>query len=62
MFYNDVWNRSELYNPLTENCTTTGNLAYERFRHAASTLKDGRVLVTGGYPYKNLIILYSLYL
>ena len=40
---------SELYDPLTETWTVSGNMIFKRVCHKSLTLNDGQVLVTGGY-------------
>ncbi|CAF1498483.1 unnamed protein product, partial [Adineta steineri] len=39
---------SELYDPLTETWTITGNMSFPRAQHTASILRNGKILVTGG--------------
>jgi hypothetical protein len=41
---------TELYNPVTGNWTVTGSLNDGRLLHTATLLRDGRVLVAGGWP------------
>jgi hypothetical protein len=41
---------SELYNPAMGDWTVTGSLNDGRLLHTATLLRDGRVLVTGGWP------------
>jgi hypothetical protein len=41
---------TELYNPATGNWTVTGSLNDGRLLHTATLLRDGRVLVAGGWP------------
>jgi hypothetical protein len=41
---------SEIYDPATGAWTATGPLVEARVRHTATVLRDGRVLVAGGFP------------
>ncbi|CAF3815121.1 unnamed protein product [Rotaria sp. Silwood1] len=52
---------TELYDPATDIWTATGNMNNPRFSHKAFTLKDGKVLVIGGYDNKSLLSSAELY-
>jgi N-acetylneuraminic acid mutarotase len=42
---------TELFDPATNTCTSASNMASTRYRHAAVSLGNGKVLVAGGYSY-----------
>jgi hypothetical protein len=44
---------AELYDPTTGKFTSTGSLTQGRYGHAATTLSDGRVLISGGRDASN---------
>ncbi len=50
---NAALNSAEVYDPISETWSLTGSLADARWRHTATLLADGRVLVAGGFgtPY-----------
>jgi hypothetical protein len=41
--------RAELYDPAAKTWSNTGSLNTARFRHSATLLENGQILVTGGY-------------
>ena len=45
----DSLDTAEFYDPASGTWTLTGRLHYARSNHAASVLKNGEVLITGGY-------------
>jgi N-acetylneuraminic acid mutarotase len=48
MFYVDILNRAEVYDPVTGNWTMTGDMNTSRIWHADTMLRNGKVLITGG--------------
>jgi hypothetical protein len=47
-------NSAELYDPVSGGWSFTGNLRTARYLHTATLLRNGQVLVAGGYDYENL--------
>jgi len=47
-FNHGVLSSTELYDPLAETWTDSGNMNVDRFLHTASVLSNGKILVTGG--------------
>ena len=43
-----IYSAAELYDPATGTLAWTGGMAWGRYSHAATLLRDGRVLITGG--------------
>ncbi|CAF5028143.1 unnamed protein product, partial [Rotaria sp. Silwood1] len=56
-----VFADTELYDPVTYMWTTTANMNSPRSYHTAIPLKDGKVLVFGGYYSNNLLSSAELY-
>ncbi|MEO7167340.1 MAG: kelch repeat-containing protein [Chthoniobacterales bacterium] len=48
-----VYKRTELYDPATESWSSSGDLNEGRYFHTATLLRDGRVLIAGGFGYQN---------
>jgi N-acetylneuraminic acid mutarotase len=51
---------AEIFDPANGTFTAAGNMEIERSDHAATLLKDGRVLITGGINSDNSAYLNSL--
>ena len=55
-------NTSELYNPLTDVWTLTGQFNDGREDHTASVLSNGQILIVGGYNLNGAMVDVNLYL
>ena len=48
VFYADILNRAEVYDPLTGNWTMTDNMSTSRIWHVDTVLRNGKVLFIDG--------------
>jgi N-acetylneuraminic acid mutarotase len=48
LFYNDILNSAEVYDPVTGNWTMTGSMSTSRLWHTETVLRNGKVLIIGG--------------